>query len=164
MVACVISLDSPTVILARKSLNSDLRGNVTEPRKSEYRDFLASITMGESRYITQATIGSIHFPTIHYALFIGRGINGKDEACHMCVPDLSVLKSAVLGDKRYNLGAIVARMLHLNAKDGDLFGGIYATRLSDYLGVSIRENDMKLPPAYLDNSAMVGHQFLERNE
>ena len=65
--------------------------------------------MGESREITQATIGSIHFPSIHYfALFIGRCINGKDEACHMCVLDLSVLKSAVLGDRQYNLGAIVA--------------------------------------------------------
>ena len=84
-------------------------GNVSEPRKSEYKDFLSSITVGESREITQATIGSIHFPSIHYfALFIGRCINGQDEACHMCVPDLSVLKSAVLGDKQYNLGAIVA--------------------------------------------------------
>ena len=82
-------------------------GNVSEPHKSEYKDFLASITVGESREITQATIGSIHFPSIHYfALFIGRCINGKDEACYMCVPDLSVLKSAVLGDKQYNLGAI----------------------------------------------------------
>ena len=61
--------------------------------------------MGESRDITKATIGSIHFPAIHYfALFIGRCINGKDEACHMCVPDLGVLRSAVLGDKQYNLG------------------------------------------------------------
>ena len=56
--------------------------------------------MGESRDIAQATIGSIHFPAIHYfALFIGRCINGKDEACHMCVPDLSILRSAVLGDQ-----------------------------------------------------------------
>ena len=41
-------------------------GNVSEPHKSEYKDFLASITVGESREITQATIGSIHFPSIHY--------------------------------------------------------------------------------------------------
>ena len=75
-------------------------GNFSEPRKSEYKDFLASFTVRESREIAQATIGSIHFPSIHYfALFIGRCINGKDEACHMCVPDLCVLKSAVLGDK-----------------------------------------------------------------
>ena len=68
-------------------------GNVNEPHKSEYKDFLASITVGESRDIAQATIGSIHFPAIHYfALFIGRCINAKDEACHMCVPDLCVLR------------------------------------------------------------------------
>ena len=71
--------------------------------------------MGESRDIAQATIGSIHFPVMHYfALFIGRCINGKDEACHLCVPDLCVLKSAVLGNKDYNLGAIVTRRLHNN--------------------------------------------------
>ena len=75
-------------------------GLLREPHKSEYNDFLANITVGETRNITQATIGSIHFPGIHYfALFIGRCINGKDELCHICVPDLSVLNSAVLGDK-----------------------------------------------------------------
>ena len=70
----------------------------------------------------------------------------------------------MLGDKRYNLGAIIARRLHLNARDGDLVGGIYATRLANYLGVSIRENDIELPPAFLDYSFMVRYQFLERNE
>ena len=114
-------------------------GSASEPRKSEYKDFLASITMGESREITQATIGSIHFPAIHYvSLFIGRCINGKDEACHMCVPDLSVLRSAVLGDKHYNLGAIVARRLHVNGTCGDLFGGIYATRVANYLDIYMK--------------------------
>ena len=94
--------------------------------------------MGESREITQATIGSIHFPSIHYfALFIGRCINGKDEACHLCIPDLSVLKSAVLCNKQYKLGAIVARRLHLNGISGDLFGGIYANRVANYLNVPI---------------------------
>ena len=92
-------------------------GNINDPHKSEFRDFLASITVGESRDVTQATIGSIHFPAIHcFALFIGRCINGKGEACHMCVPDLCVLKSVVLGNKDYNLGAIVARRLHNNGR------------------------------------------------
>ena len=63
-----------------------------------------------------------------------------------------------------DITAIVARRLHLNAKDGDLFGGIYATHLADYLGVSIRENDIELPPAFLDYNAMVHYQFLERND
>ena len=82
----------------------------------------------------------------------------------MCVPDLSVLKSAVLGDKQYNLGAIVARRLHHNSISGDLFGGIYATSVANYLEIPIHENDMELPPAYLDYNAMVCHQFIERNE
>ena len=121
--------------------------------------------MGESREIAQATIGSIHFPAIHYfALFIGRCINGKDEACHMCVPDLCVLKSAILGDKQYNLGAIVARRLHHNGLAGDFFGGIYATRVANYLEIPIHENDTELLPPYLDDNDMLSHQFLERND
>ena len=55
----------------------------------------------------------------------------------MCVPDLSVLRSAVLGDKQYNLGAIVARRLHNNGLNGDLFGGIYATRVANFLEIPI---------------------------
>ena len=98
------------------------------------------------------------------ALFIGRCINGKYEACHMCVPDLCVLKSALLGDKQYNLGAIVARRLHNNGLSGDLFGGIYATCVANYLGIPPREGDRELLPAYLDYNAMVSHHFLERNE
>ena len=82
----------------------------------------------------------------------------------MCVPDLSVLRSAVLGDKHYNLGAIVARRLHNNRFNGDFFGGIYATRLANFLGITIREDDIELPPAYLDYEAMVRHQFVERND
>ena len=82
----------------------------------------------------------------------------------MCISDLCVLKSAVLGDKQCNLGAIVARRLHHNIISGDLFGGIYAIRLANYLEVPIHENDMKLPLAYLDYNAMVPHQFVERNE
>ena len=98
--------------------------------------------MGESRDVAQATIGSIHFPAIHYfALFIGRCINGKDEACHMCVPDLCVLKSAVSAYKGYNLGAIVARRLQNNSRRGDFFGGIYATRVANFLNIAPREGD-----------------------
>ena len=53
----------------------------------------------------------------------------------------------MLGDKSYNLGAIVACRLHLNRFNGDFFGGIYATRIANFLGVAIREDDIELPPA-----------------
>ena len=62
------------------------------------------------------------------------------------------------------MGAIVARRLHLNGLIGDLFGGIYATRVANFLGIPIRGDDIELPPAYLDYNAMVRHQFVERND
>ena len=62
------------------------------------------------------------------------------------------------------MGAIVARRFHLNSLSGDLFGGIYATRVANFCEISIHENDIELPPAYLDYNAMVRHQFLERNK
>ena len=54
----------------------------------------------------------------------------------MC-PDLSILRSAMLGHKSYNLGAIVARRLHLNRFNGDFFGGIYATYINNFLSIAI---------------------------
>ena len=62
------------------------------------------------------------------------------------------------------MGAIVARRLHNNRFNGDFFGGIYATRLANFLEVPIREYDVELPNVYLDYNAMVHHHFLERNE
>ena len=56
-------------------------------------------------------------------------------------------------------------MLHVSCIIiGDFFGGIYATRLANFLEVPVHENDIELPPAYLDFNAMVRHQFIERNE
>ena len=82
----------------------------------------------------------------------------------MCAPDLCVLKSAVSGYRDYNLGSIVQPKLHNNSKRGDFFGGIYATRVANFLNIGPREGDMIVPPVYLDKEAMFSHQFLERNE
>ena len=62
------------------------------------------------------------------------------------------------------MGAIVARRLHNNGIFVDLFGGIYATRVANYLGISPREGDIELPATYLDFDAMVSRRFLVRNE
>ena len=139
-------------------------GSINDPSKSSVRDFVSSITVGETRDITQDTIGSIHFPALHYlALFIGRCINGKGAHCHLCASDLSILKSAVTGDRSFNMGAIIARRLNKNASEGDFFGGVYATRLANFLGVSIRPEDPPLCTAYLDRVALTRYQFLERD-
>ena len=57
------------------------------------------------------------------------------------------------------MGAIVARRLHLNRFNEDFFGGIYATRIANSLGITICEDDIELPSAYL-----VRHQFVEKND
>ena len=62
------------------------------------------------------------------------------------------------------MGAIVACRLHNNGLSGDLFGGIYATRIANYLGIPVHEDGRELPPAYLDYNAMAIHHFLEGNE
>ena len=54
--------------------------------------------------------------------------------------------------------------MHLSRRNGDFFGGIYATHLAGFLGVTIRDDDIEFPPTYLDFNAMVHHQFIERNE
>ena len=81
----------------------------------------------------------------------------------MCVPDLSILKSAVFGFKGYNLGAIVARRLQNNSRKGNFFGGIYATCVANFLDIAPREGDMIMPLVYLDKESMFSHHFLERN-
>ena len=54
--------------------------------------------------------------------------------------------------------------MHLNSLSGDLFGGIYATRVANFLEIPIHGDDIELPPSYLDYDAMVRHQFVERND
>lgn len=139
-------------------------GTVNDPPKSSVRDFVSSIIVGETRDITQATIGSIHFPALHYlALFIGRCINGKGAHCHLWASDLSILKSTVTGDRSFNMGASIARRLNKNASEGDFFGGVYATSLANFLGVSICPEDPPLRTAYLDRVALTCYQFRERD-
>jgi hypothetical protein len=65
------------------------------------------------------------------------------------------------GSKHYNLGAIVARRLQRNACNGDLYGGIYASRLAARLGVSPNFNDPLLPDKYLNFKTMREHKFLK---
>ena len=41
---------------------------------------------------------------------------------------------------------------------------MYTTRLANFLEIDIREDDMELPPTYLDFDSMASHQFAERTE
>ena len=73
---------------------------------------------------------------------------------------MSLIRTALTGDKSYNLGAIVACRLQHNAGSGYFYGGIYATRLARELGVSSLPSNPILPTQYLDFDAMKGHKIL----
>jgi len=136
-------------------------GSLDEPTKAEYESFLVNLCFGEDRGVTQGRINSIHFPSLQYfALFNGKCIVGKQDCSTLCAHDLSLLHTAITGNKDYNLGAIVARRMQLNAANGNFYGGIYASRVVERLNVSPWPNDPILPIQYLDFDAMKRHKFL----
>ena len=112
-------------------------GSLDEPPRAEYQSFLTSLCYGETMGLTQGRIKSIHFPAIQYfALFNGKCIVGKQDCSTLCAPDLSLIRTALTGERSYNLGALLACRLQHNANSGYFYGGIYATRLARGLGVS----------------------------
>ena len=94
---------------------------------------------------------------------IGKCVAGKQDCSALCAPDLSLIHTALTGRKLYNLGAIVARRLQRNAGSGDLYGGVYASRLAARLGVSPKFNDPLLPYKYLNFKTMQEYRFLKCN-
>ena len=75
---------------------------------------------------------------------------------------MSLIRTAITGDRGYNLGAIVARRLQHDANSGYFYGGIYATHLARGLGVSPLPFDPILPTQYLDFDTLKGHIILKR--
>ena len=94
-------------------------GSLDKPPRAEYQSFLTSLCYGETRGVTQGRIKSINFPSIQYfALFNRKCIVGKQDYSMLCAPDLSLIRTALTGDRSYNLVAIVARRLQHNANRG----------------------------------------------
>ena len=110
----------------------------------------------------QGRIKSVHFPAIQYfALFNGKCKVGKQDCSIVCALDLSLIHTALTGERNYNLGAIVVRGLQHNANSGWFYGGIYATRLARGLGVAPLPFDPILPTQYLDFYTLKDHKILK---
>ena len=88
---------------------------------------------------------------------------GHGESGGLSAPDLAILCHALLRDKTFSLGAMVAKRLSLNRIKGTIFGGIYASLLAKYFKIPIRyyeKEEKLLPTIYLDYKSMVAHDFL----
>ena len=74
--------------------------SLDEPPRAEYQSFLTSLCCGETRGVTQGRIKSIHFPAIQYfKLFNGKCIVGKQDCNTLCAPDLSLICTALTGER-----------------------------------------------------------------
>ena len=113
---------------------------------------------------TQVRILSIQFLAIRYfALFNGKCIAGKQDCSALCAPDLSIIHTTLTGERHYNLGVIVACRLQRNANNGDLYGGIYASRVAAHLEIPPKFSDPIVPYKYLKFGAMREHKFLKQD-
>ena len=88
-------------------------------------------------------------------------MHSRQQDCSiLCAPDLSLIHSALTGERNYNLVAIIACRLQHNANSGYFYGGIYATCLARGLGVSPLPFDPILPTGYLDFDTLKEHKIL----
>ena len=130
--------------------------------------FIDEVTIGERRKVSEARVASLHFPVLrYYSLFARRCLIGCRKSGGLSAPDLAILRHALLRDRTFNLGAMVAKQLSLNRTKGPIFGGIYASRLAKRFEIPIRHDEKEeklLPTIYLDYESMVAHDFIKKDD
>ena len=139
-------------------------GSIEEPHRNYVEGFIDTIAIGETRKVSDARITSIHFPVLRYfAIFASRCLIGRGNSGRLSAPDLAILCHALLRDRTFSLGAMVAKRLSLNRTKGPILGGIFASRLAAHFNVPIRHYEKEeklLPPVFLDYKSMVAHDFI----
>ena len=89
------------------------------------------------------------------------------ESRGLSAPDLAILRHALLRDRTFSLGTMVAKRLSINRIKGLIFGGIFASRLAKHFEIPIRHYEKEeklLPTIYLDYDSMVAHKFIRYDE
>ena len=142
-------------------------GSIEEPQRSDVDGFIDRIAVGETRNISDARITSIHFSVLrYYAIFASRCLIGRGNSGGLSAPDLAILRHALLYDRTFSLGAMVAKWLSLNRTKGPIFGGIFASCLAKYFEIPIRHYEKEekvLPTVFLGYKSMVAHDFIVKN-
>ncbi|KAK1668015.1 hypothetical protein QYE76_056174 [Lolium multiflorum] len=116
------------------------------------------VTNDDDRTIQRGKIRNIQLPAIRYSL--ATSILGRENTSNISSYHLAFLVAALTGSTPYHLGALIARRL---SNKGPIYGGIVASRIVAYLGLSVDPSDEKLIPIKLDIAAMKGHQFVTTN-
>ena len=86
----------------------------------------------------------------------------RDNTSSSSSPDTAIMANALSGKHEYHVGALIARRLAANGNKGDLFGGVYATLILEYLGRMPHPDDVPFPFVRFDLAAMKRHEFVTR--
>src|SRR4051812_38520140 len=72
------------------------------------------------------------------------------------------MANALSGKHEYHVGSLIAKRLATNSNKGDLFGGVYATLLLQFLHGEPHPDDTVFPFLSLDLAAMKRHFFVTK--
>src|SRR3954464_10203925 len=72
------------------------------------------------------------------------------------------MANALSGKHEYHVGSLIAKCLATNSNKEDLFGGVYATLLLQFLQMESRPDDAVFPFVSLDLAAMKRHFFVTK--
>src|ERR1041385_5298059 len=124
---------------------------------------LDSFCNTEVRASNRQKISNIMFPHLRYfAYYIARGVLARDNTSSTSTPDTAIMANALSGKHEYHVGSLIAKRLATNSNKGDLFGGVYATLLLQFLQGEPRPDDAIFPFVSLDLAAMKRHLFVTK--
>src|SRR3954464_14526688 len=117
----------------------------------------------EVRPSNRQKISNIMFPHLRYfSYYIARGVLARDNTSRTSTPDTAIMANALSWKHEYHVGSLIAKRLATNSNKGDLFGGMYATLLLQFLQMEPRPDDTVFPFVSLDLAAMKRHFFVTK--
>ena len=130
-------------------------------RSKPLLDLYEEIFQGRSLKDENGKIKNIQLPSIRYfAYFITKCVMARKSASKLASHDLAFIAAALKCDRTYNLGALIAHRLAINREKGGICGGLIASRLLAFHGLSHHELDFAFHIERLDLCSMIQHKFV----
>src|ERR1044072_358596 len=129
----------------------------------EINTLLDSFCNTEVRPSNRQKISNIMFPHLRYfAYYIARGVLARDNTSNTSTPDTAIMANSLSGKHEYHVGSLIAKRLATNSNKGDLFCGVYATLLLQFLQGEPHPDDAIFPFVSLDLAALKRHFFVTK--
>lgn len=129
----------------------------------EMRTIFSSLCSQDPKDIWRSKISSILFPHLRYfAYFIARGVLACDNTSNSSAPDVAILANTLSGESKYNVRALIARLLAANGNKGNFYGGVYATHILESLERTPHPDDEPFTYLSFDLAAMKSPKFVTR--